>query len=184
MDGGDNGGLDGLFDDLEQQAAGLEIAERDAELADRVRGEYAAVTLADRVHASLDRDVALVLAGGDVVAGVLTEAGRGWCAVQPPEPGVTWLVRLPVVAMARGLSDRAVPEPARPAVARLGLGSALHRLSENAAGVRLHLVTGAPWAARIVRVGADFLEVRRLTGGGGAAPELVSLDAVRAVRLG
>jgi hypothetical protein len=182
MDPGDDGGLGDLFEDLEQQAAGIEITERDAELADRVRGEYAAVALADRVHASGGREVALVLHGGEVVEGPLVEAGSGWCAVRPA-PGVTWVVRLGAVAVARGLSPRALPGAVRPAVARLGLGSALHRFAEDGGGVQLHLVTGAPWEARIVRVGADFLEVLRLAGARAPAPELVTFDALRAVRL-
>ena len=42
-----------LFDDLEQQADGIALAERDALVAEQSRAEYAAVTLADRLHASV-----------------------------------------------------------------------------------------------------------------------------------
>jgi hypothetical protein len=184
MQDGDDGLLDALFEDLEQQAAGLEAAERDAELADRVRGEYATVGLADRFHASLGHDVGLVLHGGHVVEGRLTDAGRGWCAVRPPYRPTTWLVRLPAVSVARGMSARAAPEAARPAVSRLGLGSALHRFTEGVPDVGLHLVSGAPWQARVLRVGADFVEVLRLPGGDAGASELVSFDALRAVHIG
>ena len=182
MDAGDTG-LDGLFEDLEQQAAGLELSERDAELADRARGEYAAVALADRVHASRGLVVELLLHGGEVVEGVLTDAGRGWCRVETPA-GAAWLVRLAAVAVLRGMSPRALPEAARPAVARLGFGSALHRLVDGSGEACLHLTTGAPYPVRVLRVGADFVEVARDRPAAAAGPELVALDAVRAVRVG
>ena len=183
MERGDDDGLGDLFEDLEQQAAGIEIAERDAELADRVRGEYAVVALGDRIHASRGREVALVLHGGEVVEGALVEAGRGWCAVRPVS-GVTWVVRLGAIAVARGLSPRALPGAVRPAVARLGLGSALHRFADDAGRLHLQLVTGSSWEARMVRAGADFLEVVPLTGAGAPTPALVAFDALRAARLG
>jgi hypothetical protein len=184
MQEGDDGLLDDLFEDLEQQAAGIEAAERDAELVDRVRGEYTVVSLDDRVHASLGHDVRLVLHGGEVVEGRLTDAGRGWCALRASQGATIWLVPLAAVAVARGMSGRAMPEPARPILARLGLGSALHRFTEGAGEVRLHLVSGTPWRARVVRVGADFVEVLRLPGTDPTASELVSFDALLAVQVG
>jgi hypothetical protein len=180
--GRDRGRLDDVFEDLEQQAAGIELAERDAELADRARGEYASVTLADRVHASLGRQVALVLSGGESLAGALTDAGADWCTVSSSQ-GRTWLVRLDAVAVARGLSARSVPEAARPVVARLGFGSALHRLAEGAADLVLHLDTGSVPRVRLVRVGADFVEVELAQEGRGAS-ELVAVGAIRAVAVG
>lgn len=180
--GHERGPLDDVFEDLEQQAVGIELAERDAELADRVRGEYASVTLADRVHASVGRQVVLVLSGGETVSGELTDAGVDWCTVSSPQ-GRTWLVRLDAVVVARGLSARAVPEAARPAVARLGFGSALHRLSDGCADLRLHLVTGAVPRVRLGRVGADFVEVE-LAQEGRVASELVAIGAIRAVVVG
>ena len=44
-----------LLDDLEGQAEALYAAERDAELADRSRAEYASVTLESRLMASTGR---------------------------------------------------------------------------------------------------------------------------------
>ena len=52
-----------VLDDLEQQAEALYAAERDAELADRTRAEYGAVTLASRLMASLDTELALGVLG-------------------------------------------------------------------------------------------------------------------------
>lgn len=180
--GRERGPLDDVFEDLEQQAAGIELAERDAEIADRVRGEYASVTLADRVHASVGRQVALVLSGGETVTGELTDAGLDWCTVSSP-PGRTWLVRLGAVAVARGLSSRAVPEAARPVVARLGFGSAFHRLAEGCADLRLHLDTGSAPRVRLGRIGADFVEVE-LAQEKTVDSELVTIGAIRAVVVG
>ena len=51
-----------LLDDLEQQAEALYDSERDVELADRSRAEYAHVSLASRLMASLDDEVGLEVA--------------------------------------------------------------------------------------------------------------------------
>lgn len=178
MDQGDPEGLASLFEDLEQQAAGLELAERDAELADRARGEYAAVTLSDRVHASLGRRVTLVLLGDEVVEGVVLDAGRDWLLVgRRPDAG-RWLVPLAAVAVAHGLSDRSLPEAVRPVTARLGFGAALHRWAEDPGNLRLHLDSGRLAVAAVLRIGADFVEVDL---GGGGPPVVVASRAIRAV---
>jgi hypothetical protein len=176
--------LGAVFEDLEQQAAGIHLAERDAELADRVRGEYATVTFASRVHASLDRDVALTLTGGEVAEGRLAGAGVDWCLVAPAEGRAVWLVRLDAVAVAYGLSARAVPEAARPALARLGFGSALHRLAEESPLVRLHAVSGGSVPVRVMRIGADFVEAQSTSAAATSTSLLVPFSAIRAVRAG
>ena len=58
-----------LFEDLEQQAEGLHLADRDLELVDRGRAEYAHVELTARVQASLDEHVRLSVAGVGVLKG-------------------------------------------------------------------------------------------------------------------
>ena len=63
-----------LLDDLEGQAEALYAADRDAELADRSRAEYAAVTLAGRLMASVGRHVLLDVDGTGVVRGELRRA--------------------------------------------------------------------------------------------------------------
>lgn len=176
-------GLDALFEDLEQQAAGMDLAERDAELPDRVRGEYAGVTLAGRVHASLGLTVSLVLHGGLTVDGTLSDAGSDWCAVSPEGRSSVWLVPLSAVVTARGMSPRAVPEVARPVTARLGFGSALHRYAAGVPEVLVQPVTGMALSVRLVRVGADFLEVDPGTGAADGLL-LVPSAAVSAVRVG
>lgn len=175
--------LDRLFEDLEQQAEGIHLAERDAELVDRARGEYAGVTFESRVHASLGREVGLTLLDGETVAGTLTGAGVDWCSISVPGQQQGWLVRLPGIAAAEGLSARAVPEAARPALSRLSFGSALHRLGESASQVSLHLVTGRGERVRVVRIGADFVEVERVgESPGSQAAVLVPFGAILGVR--
>jgi hypothetical protein len=117
--------------------------------------------------------------GVGTLRGVLTGAGRDWCSVSPDDAERPWLVRLDAVEAATGLSDRAVPEQARPATARLGFGSALRRLAEEPVVV-VHAVGGGRRRVRVVRVGADFAEAV----GDGQPSERVILTfaAVAAVR--
>jgi hypothetical protein len=174
-------GLGRIFEDLEQQAEGMHLAERDAELADRARGEYAAVELSSRVHASTGREVVVTLLDGSTVEGTLTQAGVDWCILVPAARRLVWLLRLAAVATAQGLSSRAVPAAARPAPARLGFGSALHRLAGDSTEVLVRLASGTDLRVRVMRIGADFVEVEAV----GATPPtvlLIPFDALVAVR--
>lgn len=151
--------LGGLFEDLEQQAEGLHLAERDAEVADRSRAEYSQVTLAARLHASVGGVPSLRVQGVGTLEGLLVRVGLDWCLVRTEPAGQEWIVRLAALLGARGLSARAVSEPARSVLARLGLGSALRHVAESGAGVVLEHVDGGRQRGTIVRVGADFVEI-------------------------
>lgn len=180
----DDAGLSGLFEDLEQQAAGIHLAERDAELADRARGEYASVSFGSRVHASLGREVALTLMGGEVVEGTMVQAGADWCQLVPAGRQGDWLIRLAAVVSASGLSPRAVPEAARPALARLTFGSALHRMAEESPELVLHLVWSGRTRVRVVRIGADFVESAATAGGTSSTTTVVPFTGIAAARTG
>ena len=95
-------------------------------------------------------------------------------------------MRLGGVVTARGMSARALPEAARPAVARLTFGSALHRLAEESAEVLLHVATVGGLRVRVLRIGADFVEVEPASAvthaGGGTSTMLVPFAAVLAAR--
>jgi hypothetical protein len=176
-------GLGGLFEDLEQQAAGMQLAERDAELVDRARDEYAAVSFSSRVHASLGRQIALTLVDGMVVEGTLAEAGVDWCRVSVPTPQRSCLVRVAAVASASGMSARAVPEAARPALARLTFGSALHRMAVESQELLLHHLPTGRMRVRVIRIGADFVEAEPSGSGvGSSTATLVPFSAILAVR--
>lgn len=147
-----------FLDDLEQQAEGLALAERDTEVAELSRAEYAQLDLVARLHASLDRPLTLGVAGGDPVSGRLVRVGRDWCLLAGG--AVDWVVHLAAVGYLRGVSDRAVGEPARPLTARLGLGSALRWLAETRLPVLVRRTDGGGCTGVLGRVGADFVEVR------------------------
>ncbi len=150
-----------LFDDLEQQAGGLELERRDAEVADRIRDEYAEVDLAARLHASVGSAVGLALVGTDEVRGTLVRVGVDWCLLAVATPGSAHevLVRQGALVATRGLSDRAVPAGARSVLSRLTLASCLRRLGETGERQIMCTLDGRVRSGEITRVGADFVEL-------------------------
>ena len=91
-----------LFDDLEQQAEALYDAERESELGDRSRAEYATVTLASRLMASLEAPLVLHVTGIGTVAGRLQRVGADWCLLHGPAPD--WVVRTTAIGAVLGAS--------------------------------------------------------------------------------
>jgi hypothetical protein len=165
-----------VLDDLEQQAEALYDAERDLDLADRSRSEYAQVTLASRLMASLDAQLTLELRGVGRVSGTLQRVGTGWCLLHGG--GQDWIVRTEAIAVVHDAAPRSVPEVAWSPVTRLGLGSALRRLADAGEECILHLVDGGRQEAALTRVGKDFVE------GTGAAgrPILLGFSGLAAVQ--
>lgn len=145
-----------VLDELEQQAEALYDAERDLDLADRSRSEYAQVSLASRLMASLDAELTLELRGVGRVTGTLQRLGLGWCLVHGG--GQDWIVRTAAITVVHDASPRSVPEVAWSPVTRLGLGSALRRLANAGERCVLHLVDGTRHEAVLTRVGEDFVE--------------------------
>ena len=146
-----------LLDEIEGQAEALYDADREAELADRGRAEYAAVTLASRLMASLGEEVALEVAGVGRVEGALQRVGAEWCLVGGTAGD--WVVPLGSIVAATGTSARSVPEVAWSPLARLGLGSALRRLAEAEVRCVVHGRDGTRHEGTVSRVGADFVEL-------------------------
>jgi hypothetical protein len=146
-----------LFDDLEGQAAALYEADREAELADRSRAEYAKVGLATRLVASVGGPVVVDVLGVGRVEGVLDRHGEGWFLLRGVRQD--WIVRTAAVATVTGASPRSVPEMAWSPLQRLGLGSALRRLADSGERCVVHLVTGAAHDGVVRRAGADFVEL-------------------------
>ena len=161
-----------VLDDLEQQAEALYDTERAAELADRSRAEYGAVSLASRLMASVGSEVVLGVAGVGRVAGELQRIGSGWALVHGT--GSDWVVHLDAVEEVLGASARSVPEVAWSPLTRLGLGSAFRRLGEAGERCLVHLRSGGRAEGLVRRVGADFAEVE-------VAPERLQLVAFAAV---
>ncbi len=149
--------LAGLFDDLEQQAEGLALAARDAEVAEQVRAEYAQVDLLGRLHGSLGALLRLQVAGAGILEGRLLRVGSGWCLLEQGRQD--WVVPVAAIESLRGLAARALAGPARPLGARLGLSSALRGVAEARGDVVLHRRDGSTTRGVLGRVGADFVEV-------------------------
>jgi hypothetical protein len=164
-----------FLDDLEQQAGATFAAERDQEVAERARAEYARVGVAARLMASLDREVALDVEGAGPVAGRLRRVADGWLLVAAASG--SWIVRLEAIALVRGAAPGAVPPEAWPVTARLGLGSALRGLAGEPCVV--HARGGQRYEARLGRVGADFVEAQI---GADPVPSLVAFSAIAAVQ--
>lgn len=175
--GPDDEELAALLDDLEQQADALYDAERAPELADRSRAEYQQVTLAGRLMATVEQAVSLQVLGVGVVAGTLGRVAGDWCEVETPAQ--RWVVVLAAVAAVDGASDRAVPEVAWPATARLGVGSPLRRLADEQERCLLHRRDGGRHDGVVRRVGGDFVE---LAEGDAGRVVLVALEHLAAVQ--
>jgi hypothetical protein len=150
---------DGLFADLEAQAAALAHAERAAEVEDRTRGEVGALGLLDRARAAVGAQLRLRLDGGHAVTGELVRVGADWLLVDE-DAGREAIVAAAGVTSVRGLTRHsAVPGSAGPVASRLGLRQALRGVARDRSPVRLHLRDGATVEATVDRVGADFVEV-------------------------
>jgi len=165
-----------LLDDLEQQAEAAFDAERELDLADRSRAEYAQVTLASRLMASLDREVVVEVLGVGRIQGTLQRVGTGWCLLRGA--GQDWIVRHEAIAAVQEASRRSVPEVAWSPITRLGLGSALRRLADAGERCLVHFVEGSRQELVLTRVGQDFVEGTAVDG----RSVLVAYPALAAVQ--
>lgn len=152
-----------LLSDLERQAEGLHLADREIEVAELARAQYAEVALTARLHAAVGSGLRarLVGDGEPVLAGIVEDTGLDWFALAcSGDRARTWIVATAGVVELDGLVDAAVPDTARPAASRLSIRAALRPYAEELELVVLRLVTGGVREGRLVRVGADFVELR------------------------
>jgi hypothetical protein len=168
--------LQALFDDLEQQAAGLSLTERDAEVAELRRAEYAAVDLAARLRACVGARLQVDVLGVGPVEGELHRVGDGWVLIGAAQD---WVVATAALGSVRGLPDRLAPVGPQPVQGRLGIGSVLRGLTAARAQVVVHRSDGRSRPGTLGRVGADFVEVGVSDSG---HVEVVPFTAVAAVR--
>lgn len=173
-----------VFEDLEQQASGLRLADRDAEVADLAAAAYAEVGLPERVHASWGASVVVRSLGGLVLTGTLLRSGGDWLLVEAG--GASWLVPLAGVVSVAGLSARADDATSWSVTDRLTLRSLVRRTAETDPRCRLHLTDGTTTSGAVLRVGRDFLELAAGDPGPGdrrrPAGTVVPLTAVAALR--
>ena len=150
-----------LFDDLEAQLEAEQRRELDLEVADRTRRERAALGLHERLGAHRGRTVELRLAGGQTVAGAVSDVGADWLLVGEREewPSLVPFTAIVTVGGIPGLHGEQ-PAPAGGAMAkRFGFGYALRGLSRDRAVVRLSDVAGGATTRTIDAVGADVLDL-------------------------
>jgi hypothetical protein len=168
-----------VFDDLEQEAAGLALVARDAAASERARELYSEVDLASRFHGSVGALVELVVTGSGPVRGRLARVGRGWClVVLADEDGREAAVNLAGLQGVRGLAARATPEAARPVTSRLRLASALRGMAADGEAVAVTRVDGEVRRGRLLRVGSDFVELLTEV----RSTEVVPMSALAVVR--
>lgn len=147
-----------LFDDLEQQATGLDLVERELQVADLAQSEYAQVALVDRLRAGLGAPLTLLLPGDLQVRGVLTRCGEEWLVLRDAGDAA-WLVPTAHLLSVAGLGPRA-SHPSTGSVAdRLPLRALLRRVAEGGRSCQLHLRDGSRREGPLGRVGRDFVEV-------------------------
>jgi hypothetical protein len=168
-----------LFEDLEQQAAGLQLVERDLEVAELTVAEYSRVGLGERLHASLDRDVRVRVVGGRQLAGRLARVGEDWMLLV--DGASEWIVRTAGAVSIVGLSSRADNEETWSVVDRLPLRSLLRGLAADSAACVIHFEDDQQIQGRIGRVGKDFVEVH-VGDGAGRSVQVVQVSTVTALQ--
>jgi hypothetical protein len=147
-----------LFSDLEQEWEALAQAERQTEIAERTRAEFAQVTFVDRLRGSEGRQVHLVTRLGEPVDGELTGVGADFVLLTSDRHECV----LPQAGLgaASGLGNASLSEQAAgPVRARLGLGSVLRRIAADRSVVTLVGSDGRSLSGTLRRVGADFVEL-------------------------
>ncbi len=168
-----------VLDDLEQQAAGLHLSERDAEVADLTLAEYSRISLASRLHASLDRDLRVRLVGGHQVQGRLARVGADWLLLVGPSS--EWIVRHQGVVTLDGLSSRSEAEETWSVIDRLPLRAVLRRLAGRGEPCLVHCADDHRVQGRVGRVGRDFFEL--IVGEGrDRAAQVVPVTSVSAIQ--
>jgi hypothetical protein len=147
-----------LFADLEREWEGLAQSERQADIAERTRAEFAQVAFLDRLRGSEGRHVHLVTRLGEPVDGELTGVGADFVLLSSGHHEC--VLPLAAVGSAGGLGSASLSEQAAgPVRARLGLGSVLRRIATDRSVVTIVGSEGRPLTGTLARVGADFVEL-------------------------
>lgn len=152
-----------LFADLEAQSASVEASDLSLEIADRTRGELAAISLANRLRAQIGARVHLrVLGSAEQATGTLTRVGADWALVAAPADQVEMLIMLDALVAAINLPAGALAESGVDRVtSRLGRGAVLRALARDRAPVHIRMRDGTSVSGTLDRVGADFLDLAR-----------------------
>jgi small nuclear ribonucleoprotein (snRNP)-like protein len=147
-----------LFADLERQWEALGQSERQAEVAERTRAEFARVRLVDRLRGSEARQVALVTRGGQALTGELSRVGPDFVLVSTGRHEC--VVPLDAIRSVRGLGAATVSaEAVGPVQARLGLASVLRTIAADRSVVTVVTTDDRALSGTLQRVGSDFVEL-------------------------
>lgn len=145
---------DALFADLQAQWEAELRAVDDDEIRDLAEAEAAATHVADRIRARRGQQLSLRLLDGSDRTGLVVDVAQEWVLLGEGER--RHLVPVAAIAMAWPLAGTA---PEAPAIERgLGLGHVLRALAAEGQGVVVR-TRGGDHAGRIVRVGADHLDL-------------------------
>lgn len=155
---------DALLADLESRFEAERRAEVAAHSAELAEAETASVALADRLRAAEGRDLHLWTRSGIPVQGVAARVDPAHVLIDEGS-GIQAIVPLAVIATVLPLPG---PAPSAPAPTGPGLGAALREIARRGVRVRLVLAWGDV-VGRIVRVGADHLDVVLDAGSGARA---------------
>lgn len=165
-----------LFSDLEGQWAAERRAEDEAEIADLAELEIGRTHLADRLRARVGAELRLRLEDGHEVSGTVVDAAPEWLLLRSGEHRS--LVPTAAVVAAWPLS-RVAPQ-AGTVESRLGITHALRAIAREGLPVRVRTRAG-DLRGRVVRVGADHIDLAPEDGGPAAAPRAVSVALVAVV---
>lgn len=175
MDGA--AGWSRLLDDLENRFDAERRAQIAAQSVESAAADAALIGLVDRLRGRVGQQVRLRTRGGNDADGVLVEMGDGIALIDEPE-GLQTVVPLASIALVAGLAA-AAPEPRRPW--RATLSTVLRELGRRGSRTRLAMPAGDV-VGRIVRVGADHVDLMDAAVAGRPARVSVAFGAIDLVR--
>ncbi len=151
---------DSLFQDLENQLAAARLLEMETDVAELVRMEESAISLADRIRGALDSPVTVVLSGNVRFSGTVSYVGQEWLLLAEAERSVLVPLRhlTRIWDLPRGVLKPSSRVPHT-------LASALRTLARERSAVRVYLLGSEiggsclPVTGVLERVGSDFLEL-------------------------
>lgn len=165
---------DALFSDYEAQMTAARDDNWRAEVADRTRGERAAVELAARLNAATGRELSFTLVDGHTVTGYVRECAHSWVLLED-DVARNHLVPATAIAAVRGVGPLAqhLSEVER----RLDLTHALRALSRDRTRVRVRTV-GSEALGVIAGVHADHIDVAEAAGKRASVPLTQIIEVV------
>ena len=150
---------DGLFADLEAQAASLDTAQRAGEVDERARTEIGRIGLLDRLRPAVGQSVRLRCRGGLAVVGVAVRIGAGWLLIDEGSNREALVATAELVSVSGLGRLSAVPDSQGIVESRLGLRHVLRGIARDRSVVSVHLVDATVSDGTIDRIGADFVEI-------------------------